>query len=328
LAWVYDAFNELPYLRFRGDFGTGKTRALTALGSLCYKPFFASGASTVSPIFHVLEAFRGTLVLDEADVRFSDATASLTKILNNGNVQGMPVLRTMSNAQRELNPKAYRVFGPKLIGMRGRFTDLALESRFLTHETSGRALRADIPIQLPPAMRGEARALRNKLLVWRLRHRRQIGLEVAPPAAGLGPRTLQIALPLLSLMDDPGLRELFVGMLGDHEGALGRARGYAPDAHLLESVLECFDVEAGAGASVADITARFNTRATPYLGRAMTPRWVGGALRAHFGLATVKSHGVYVIPAETRPRVLELVRDRRDAAGTLSVIPDADDHSE
>ena len=65
---------------FRGDYGTGKTRALLAIGSLCYKPFFASGASTVSPIFHVLDAFGGTLVLDEADLRFSDATADLTKI--------------------------------------------------------------------------------------------------------------------------------------------------------------------------------------------------------------------------------------------------------
>jgi len=53
LTWVYDAFQELGYLRFRGDYGSGKTRALLTVGSLCYKPFFASGASTVSPIFHV-----------------------------------------------------------------------------------------------------------------------------------------------------------------------------------------------------------------------------------------------------------------------------------
>ncbi len=24
LTWVYDAFNELPYLRFRGEYGTGE----------------------------------------------------------------------------------------------------------------------------------------------------------------------------------------------------------------------------------------------------------------------------------------------------------------
>jgi hypothetical protein len=71
LTWLYDAFNELPYLRLRGDYGSGKTRALLILGSLCYKGFFASGASTVSPIFHTLDAFRGTLILDEADFRLS-----------------------------------------------------------------------------------------------------------------------------------------------------------------------------------------------------------------------------------------------------------------
>lgn len=83
-TWIHDAFNEAPMLRLRGEFGTGKTRALLAIGSLCHKAFFASGASTVSPIFHIQDAFQGTLVLDEADLRFSDATADLVKILNNG----------------------------------------------------------------------------------------------------------------------------------------------------------------------------------------------------------------------------------------------------
>lgn len=107
LTWLYDAFNDLPYLRLRGDFGTGKTRALLTIGSLCYKPFFASGASTVSPIFHTLDAVRGTLIFDEADFRFSDERAEIVKILNNGNTRGLPVLRTMMNQQREFNPRAF-----------------------------------------------------------------------------------------------------------------------------------------------------------------------------------------------------------------------------
>src|SRR5262249_19220449 len=106
LTWLYDAFNELPYLRLHGDYVSGKTRALLAIGSLCYKPFFASGASTVSPIFHTLDAFRGTLVFDEADFRFSDEKAEIVKILNNGNVRGLPVLRTVMNHQREFKPRA------------------------------------------------------------------------------------------------------------------------------------------------------------------------------------------------------------------------------
>jgi hypothetical protein len=69
-TWIYDRFNELPYLRLRGDYGTGKTRFLITLGSICYKPIFASGASTVSPLFHMLDRFAGTLIIDEADFRF------------------------------------------------------------------------------------------------------------------------------------------------------------------------------------------------------------------------------------------------------------------
>ena len=150
------AFNELPYLRLRGDYGTGKTRGLLAIGSLCYRPFFASGASTVSPIFHTLDRLGGTLILDEADFRFSDATSEVVKILNNGNVKGMPVLRTMQNRDKEFNPRAFRVFGPKIIAMRGSYDDPALESRFLTEDMGLRPMRADIPISQPTALRAEA----------------------------------------------------------------------------------------------------------------------------------------------------------------------------
>ncbi len=40
LSWVFDAFNALPYLRLRGDPGSGKTRFLLAVGSLCYRDPF------------------------------------------------------------------------------------------------------------------------------------------------------------------------------------------------------------------------------------------------------------------------------------------------
>jgi hypothetical protein len=158
LSWLYDAFNDLPYLRLRGDYGTGKTRTLLVIGSICYKPFFASGASTVSPIFHALDAFRGTLIFDEADFRFSDERAEIVKILNNGNVRGLPVLRTMMNRQREFNPQAFQVFGPKIVATRGSYEDRGLESRFITEEMGSRRLRADIPINLPDTFRGSAKA--------------------------------------------------------------------------------------------------------------------------------------------------------------------------
>jgi hypothetical protein len=46
LSWVYDRYRVVPYLRLKGDYGTGKTRCLQVIGSICYKPMFMSGAST------------------------------------------------------------------------------------------------------------------------------------------------------------------------------------------------------------------------------------------------------------------------------------------
>jgi hypothetical protein len=161
-SWLYDGFNELPYLRVRGDYGSGKTRFLLVVGSVCYKPVFASGASTVSPMFHILDAFRGTLVIDEGDFRWSDDKADIVKILNNGNVRGLPVLRTEVSRTGEFNPRAFQVFGPKIVATRGFYDDRALESRFITEETGQRNLRKDIPINLPASYKEEALSLRNK----------------------------------------------------------------------------------------------------------------------------------------------------------------------
>ena len=151
LSWVYDRFNELPYLRLRGDFGTGKTRFLIVVGAICYKPTFASGASTVSPLFHLLDSFRGTLLLDEADFRWSDEKTEIVKLLNNGNVRGMPVLRTRITKEGEYNPRAFSVFGPKIVASRGHYDDRGLESRFITFEMGATPMRNDVPISLPPA---------------------------------------------------------------------------------------------------------------------------------------------------------------------------------
>jgi hypothetical protein len=76
-SWVYDGFRELPYLRVKGDPGCGKTRFLLIIGSICYKPIFTSGASTMSPIFRMLDTFKGTLVIDESDFRMSDEKAEM-----------------------------------------------------------------------------------------------------------------------------------------------------------------------------------------------------------------------------------------------------------
>jgi len=314
LSWVYDAFSDLPYLRFRGDFGTGKTRALLAIGSLCYKPFFASGASTVSPIFHIQDAFQGTLILDEADFRFSDATAQLAKVLNNGTTRGMPVLRTMTNRNRELNPQAFRVFGPKIIAMREHFSDVALESRFLTVETNGRSLRSDVPIHLPESFQREALDIRNKLLAWRFRSRSSVGPDPSRAAGDVAPRYRQISLSLLSLVDDPSVRAQIGRELAGEEARVLQERADTVEAAMLAAVIEAFGASERPHATVDDIAARFNARSAEDLGRPMTNRWVGAFLRKRLRLTTTKTGGVFVVPRAELKRA-EALSSRFGLAG-------------
>jgi hypothetical protein len=292
LTWLFDRFNELPYLRVQGDYGSGKSRFLLTVGSLCYKPIFASGASTVSPIFRILDAFRGTLVIDEADFRASDEKAEVVKILNNGNARGFPVLRSEVSQSREINPQAFAVFGPKLVATRGPFQDRALESRCLTEEMGGGPLRHDIPLNLPAAHKEEARSLRNKLLLFRLRNYSKPRDLAAFADRTIEPRLAQIFAPLMSVVDDPETRAAIGNLARRYGRDLQASRGMDTEAEVLEAIRT---LGARAPLPVKDIAARLAETADHE--RPVTAKWVGGVLRRKLHLKPEKSHGSFVLPA-------------------------------
>ena len=203
-TWLYDRFYELPYLRAIGDYGSGKSRFLQTIGSICCRPIFTGGATTTAPIFRTLDEIKGTLILDEADMRFSDKTIDIIKILNMGYQKGGTVLRMRPDSE---DVRAFDVFSPKIIGMREMFSDRALESRFLS-ETMGRTtLRPDIPIRLGRAFDDDARELRNQFLMWRFRNYRKELVFEDTPIEGLHPRLRQIITPLMAVMDSVEAKE-------------------------------------------------------------------------------------------------------------------------
>lgn len=293
LSWVYDAFNELPYLRLKGDFGSGKTRCMQTIGVLCYKPMFASGASTVSPLFRIIDSFRGTLVLDESDFRFSDERAEIVKILNNGNARGFPVLRSESTPTKEFNPKAFDVFGPKIIATRRSFDDRALESRCISEDMTGAPPRPDIPVSLPKTFEAEGLLLRNQLLAYRARWRTRIDSSQPNQDPSLEARVAQIFTPLLMVAVDSGARDRLYALARSASGALKVDRGTSTEALLLDIISELRREDAPL--AVKDIAGRFSARFGADSRSAVTPRWVGFQLRSRLSLHAAKSNGVYVI---------------------------------
>lgn len=304
-SWVYDGFNELPYLRLRGDPGSGKTRFLLTVGSLCYKPIFASGASTVSPLFRIIDAFRGTLIIDEGDFRLSDERAEIVKILNNGNAKGFPVLRSEVTPKREFNPTAYTVFCPKLVATRGFFEDRALESRCLTEQMGQQRLRDDVPINLPSSHKEEALTLRNKLLLFRLRNfHKRVALEELVDRS-IEPRLNQVFVPLLSIIDDKKAQEEIKELARKYHKELVADRSLDMEAQVLQIIRDM--IERGEQTlSVKDMTSWFADRHGEDFERKITPRWIGNIIRKKLSLKTRKSHGNFVIPLSEGPKLARL----------------------
>ncbi|MEX2526457.1 MAG: hypothetical protein WEA09_02360 [Gemmatimonadota bacterium] len=309
LSWVYDGFNELPYLRLRGDAGSGKTRFLLVVGSICYKPIFTSGASTVSPLFRILDAIQGTLIVDEADFRFSDERAEVVKILNNGNGRGMPVLRSEISRTREVSPQAFQVFGPKLIATRGFFDDHALESRCLTEEMGQQTkVREDIPLSLPAAARDEALRLRNQLLVFRFRNLHRCAADLGEVDRTIAPRLAQVFAPLLAVVEDQQARAELQALARQYHREFLLERGMRPEAQVLEVVHDLVQASPNGNVPLKEVVSWFVDRYGEEYDRKVTSRWIGRVLR-QLGVHTRKSHGVYVISLEERP-VLERLFQR------------------
>lgn len=301
-TWLHDSFNELPYLRAMGGFGSGKTRFLLIIGSVCYKPIFASGASTVSPIFHILDSFGGTLIMDEADFRFSDEKAEVVKILNNGNVRGFPILRSeLSPTTKEFNPRAFRVFGPKIVATRGQYSDQALESRFITETMGTRSLRPDIPINLPATHEQEALTLRNKLLLFRLRNFSLTNELADFPDRKVEPRLAQIFGPLLHVIHDETIRSHVQNLMTFYDKELSLNRSMDTAAQLLEAIHQC--QQRNKPLTLQAIANTYDVLYGNGFGKNTTPRWVGGAIRRHLHLTPHKSGGIYHIGPDEQAKL-------------------------
>lgn len=316
LTWVYDVFAEVPYLRFKGDFGSGKTRALRVIGAICYKPIFASGASTVSPIFHGLDLFRGTLIFDEADFRWSDERAEVTKIFNSGTSRGFPVLRSALSERKDFEPRAFEVFGPKIVGMRDVFEDYALESRFFTEVMIGRP-NDGVPINLPSSQEDEALLLRNKLLMFRLRERGSVELDPSVFDQALSARSNQLAAPLLSLVASESVRESIKELLKEEEDEQAVDRSMQVEALVLDAILRLLSRQPDARALPLSAIREETLRSQAgEFERPLTSRFLGSIIRNKLRMKSYKS-GVYVVQIPERQVLLDLCRryrsDLRDA---------------
>ena len=306
-SWVYDRFSEVPYLRAIGDFGSGKSRFLQVIGSICYRPIFTGGATTTAPIFRILDEIRGTLILDEADLRFSDMTQDIIKILNMGYQKGGSVLRMQGKDLMEM--RAFDVFSPKIVATRETFNDKALESRFLVEEMGRGKLREDIPRRLSDEFWEEALNLRNKLLMWRFRNYTKELIFDEAMIDGVHPRLHQIVIPLMTIIESKEMKQSLKEFVQKYNTELIADRGLSRESDITFAIFK-FEYDTNKKEiTVGEIAENVNQDIFDFEEK-LTPRKIGWYLRAKMQLKPYKTRRGFVLDLERNRERLDFWKER------------------
>lgn len=306
-SWVFDRFHEVPYLRAIGDFGSGKSRFLQTIGSICYRPIFTGGATTTAPIFRILDEINGTLVLDEADMRLSDMTTEIVKILNMGYQKGGSVLRMQGKESMEI--KAYDVFSPKIIATRETFNDKALESRFLTEEMGRGKLRKDIPRRLSDEFWNEALELRNKLLMWRFKNYHKKLIFDEEMIEGVHPRLHQIVIPLMTIIESEEMKASLRDFVQKYNVELIADRGLSRESDIAFAILKFEYDKNKKEITVGEIAEYINEDIFEFTDK-LTPRKIGWYLRSKMQLKPYKTRKGYVLDLDKNRDRLNFWKER------------------
>lgn len=241
MTWLYDRFQNVPYLRCLGMFGTGKSRLLSAAGHICYKAVLAGGSTSTAALFRTLDLFNPTLVFDEAELSEKESV-EMRQVLRQGYSAGLPVSRMDKGADGRLYIQTFDVFGPKIIASQSGFGDPALESRCLTERLFPLA-KTTKPIQLSGQFKEEAQLLRNKLLMFRFKnYYLTVADEQALESIGL-PRVKQTGLAMVSVAKMLGSQALdnVLKFLVESEKTLSKEQIDSAEHDILLCILELME---------------------------------------------------------------------------------------
>lgn len=244
MTWLYDVFYVLPYLRARGNSDSGKSRFTEVIGELCMRAIFVTGSTTPSPVFRTMEKWHGlTLIMDEADLPHSETAADWVQMFNTGYKRGFSILRTAMK-DGDATVEAFNSFGPKVLNMRGRFVDDATESRCMTWDASvGRGIRPDIPRYIVDreGYLGEARSIRNQLLMFRLRKWKEVKIDYNHEGMKDMPgRLTEITVSLMSITDEEEFKKSIMGFVEAMNQDAIMQRSSTIPAKVLEGILRAY----------------------------------------------------------------------------------------
>jgi hypothetical protein len=196
-AYLLNCFLVSPRLCVRSPTkGCGKTLLLDVLGRLVPRPL-PSGNVTAPTLFRVVEKYRPTLLIDEADSFLRDSD-ELRGVLN-GNRQGSQVLRLVGD---EHTARAFATYGACAIALIGNLPD-TLHDRSVVVDLK-RRLRTETVEPFRPDRAGHLDALARKAARWAEDNaERAVATDPVMPA-GIINREADNWRPLLAIADVAG----------------------------------------------------------------------------------------------------------------------------
>lgn len=213
-TWLYDNFDTLVYLRMVGDAGAGKSALLNLIGLMCYRSIKMSGADSEATFFRTVDAFRGTVLFEEADLPDgSGADNPIVKFVNLGAMRGNFIYRLEEylkpDGSKGWRPTPYETYCPKMFAMRGDFMDNAVASRSISIKLTSAETRElrdanegrGIPLGLTEKTMRILLNVRNLCLTWRLHEyslqERELGWDLVDDE--IPARFNQVTIPMKSL---------------------------------------------------------------------------------------------------------------------------------
>lgn len=117
--------NQVKYLRFLGNYSTGKTTAGAVMAAICKNAVKVSGYSPAALMVTMDE--KGIVPIFD-DVDFD---GDIKAILISGNMKNQKIFKMMEHEGKHV-PVSFDVFGYKVICSRTPFRDVTLEARCIT----------------------------------------------------------------------------------------------------------------------------------------------------------------------------------------------------
>jgi len=158
-TWFYQKVNTLPYIRFLGDSGKGKSRFLQVISDICFYPISISAASSGSAMMRLNETWRGTVVIDESDID-GGTENMLIKYLNLGFERGKYITKCKASDYNSFD--YFDPYCPKIISMRKPFRDNATEGRLISFTPKEEVVEG-AKVNLPPQYAMDVKILRGMI---------------------------------------------------------------------------------------------------------------------------------------------------------------------